>query len=684
VRTRVAARCVGAVVGLTALVAGAAPAGATGSPSYVVMYSDTGDYIGGGVQRVFDSANAAIAVSGSPGYLTVSVSGGTLGDYYDFDFAAPPGQVLVSGGVYVDAQRAPFREAGHPGIDISGSGRGCNTDSGLFEVKDIAVSGGAISRLWIVYEQHCEGGGAATWGELRLGEPTAGAPLIAPGIVRWSATDIGRPSTVVPVSVVALAGPTSITNAAVVGTAASDFVVRSNECSGKSLAVGGRCQVWMRFVPTAAGTRIATLRLTDGGGTPHDIALQGFAYGGRTHLDMKSDAGDYIGAGKTWSYTLASSQISMGGSHSYAGFGIDGADGSWWYGDFSPGQGDILVAGSTYPDAHRYPFSGTGPGLDISGNGRGCNTLTGSFAVTWTDFGADGRLRSLGVTFEQHCEGATPALRGTFEFRAGDNTPPAPWMTGSTPAPSAPTIVVFGPASGSPGTSVTISGTNFTSATSVTFAGAAASFSVSSATQINATVPSGATTGRIAVTTPGGSATSTDDFTVTAAPPPTTTTTVTTTIATTMATTNSTTTIFTTTTPTTTVITTIPVTTTAPGTTVSATAPGTTVTGPTTIVTTPSAPLIPAPRRLDVTPPNTLITAGPTRLTNARRAKFRFVATESHTTFQCRLDTRRWTPCKSPKAYESLARGRHCLLVRAGDRAGNVDPTPAWRVWRVR
>ena len=104
----------------------------------------------------------------------------------------------------------------------------------------------------------------------------------------------------------------------------------------------------------------------------------------------------------------------------------------------------------------------------------------------------------------------------------------------------------------------------------------------------------------------------------------------------------------------------------------------------TTIVTTRSAPLTPAPTRIDATPPNTFIVAGPTRTTRAHRVKLRFVATESHATFECRLDARRWTPCKSPKAYTSLAAGRHRLFVRARDRAGNIDPTPAWRVWRIR
>jgi hypothetical protein len=62
---------------------------------------------------------------------------------------------------------------------------------------------------------------------------------------------------------------------------------------------------------------------------------------------------------------------------------------------------------------------------------------------------------------------------------------------------------------------VTLIGTNFSGATAVSFNGhPAASFTVRSATQIIARVPSGATSGTITVATPGGTATSTARFTV--------------------------------------------------------------------------------------------------------------------------------------------------------------------------
>jgi large repetitive protein len=73
---------------------------------------------------------------------------------------------------------------------------------------------------------------------------------------------------------------------------------------------------------------------------------------------------------------------------------------------------------------------------------------------------------------------------------------------------SAPTVTAVSPASGpaAGGTLVTITGTNFTGATSVSFGGAAAtSFTVISATSITAISPAGTGTVDVVVTTPSGS-----------------------------------------------------------------------------------------------------------------------------------------------------------------------------------
>ena len=89
---------------------------------------------------------------------------------------------------------------------------------------------------------------------------------------------------------------------------------------------------------------------------------------------------------------------------------------------------------------------------------------------------------------------------------------------GTTPGCHVPTLPSFSPASGPVGTQVTVTGKFFTGATAVTVNGMSAAFTVVSATQLLATVPLGATSGAIAVTTPNGTGTSSASFAVTTAP----------------------------------------------------------------------------------------------------------------------------------------------------------------------
>ncbi|GMV84863.1 MAG: hypothetical protein AMXMBFR80_07210 [Dehalococcoidia bacterium] len=98
---------------------------------------------------------------------------------------------------------------------------------------------------------------------------------------------------------------------------------------------------------------------------------------------------------------------------------------------------------------------------------------------------------------------------GTSPNTAADNFT----YTGST----APVVTSVSPASGPVGTTITIIGTGFTGATSVTVGGVPASFTVNSSTQITATVPTGTPAGvvDVRVTGPGGTSlnTAADNFT---------------------------------------------------------------------------------------------------------------------------------------------------------------------------
>ena len=85
------------------------------------------------------------------------------------------------------------------------------------------------------------------------------------------------------------------------------------------------------------------------------------------------------------------------------------------------------------------------------------------------------------------------------------------------PAAAATTVTSFTPPSGPPGTLVTVTGSGFTAGTgvsSVTFHGVATTYNVADDQHLTATVPIGATTGKIAVTASGGTGTSSTDFVV--------------------------------------------------------------------------------------------------------------------------------------------------------------------------
>jgi hypothetical protein len=412
-----------------ATAAGGAPAAlASGgtSVSYVTMFSDPGEWVGGGQQRFYSTTQGdSVTVGGTAGDFDVNVSGGPFGDSFTLEFAAAPGQTLKPG-LYTNAQRAPFRETGHPGIDIYGDGRGCNTVGGRFDVKSIATNAlGGIVQLWMTYEEHCEDGTPALFGEIRIG--AASQPLVqqVPGAVWWPDVAVGAGSQTIPITFFATDDAT-VSSVQLRGPDTKHFLIKEDDCTGVSLAAGDGCQVWLRFVPLAKGPRMANLALRLSTGQVRTVQLDGFGVGGRTEVVMQSDSGDYIGQGLSYDYKPTNAVIAASGSHTDFSAGVSANDGSWWSFDFGAPAGDILSPGTTY-SAGRYGFSNGGAGMDISGNGRGCNTITGTFTVNSISVALDGSLRSAQISFDQHCEGGTPALHGTVYWRVptGDNTAPA-------------------------------------------------------------------------------------------------------------------------------------------------------------------------------------------------------------------------------------------------------------------
>lgn len=85
----------------------------------------------------------------------------------------------------------------------------------------------------------------------------------------------------------------------------------------------------------------------------------------------------------------------------------------------------------------------------------------------------------------------------------------------------------------------------------------------------------------------------------------------------------------------------------------------------------------------DTTPPQTKIVKGPGKKLAEGKAKFSFRSSKSGSHFTCKLDKRKAKACISPKRYAGLKPGSHTFKVWAIDAAGNKDPTPAKRRFKV-
>lgn len=192
--------------------------------------------------------------------------------------------------------------------------------------------------------------------------------------------------------------------------------------------------------------------------------------------------------------------------------------------------------GSPYFTSRNYALTVNGPTLAMTPSAGALPAGQAGVAYTPTSFAASGGTASYsyaitagslpaGLTLSSAgLLSGTPSVSGAFNFSvtATDSS------TGTGPfaitqaysialQQAVPTISSLAPAIGPAGggQAVTITGTNFTNASAVTFGGtAAAAFTVNSATSITATTPahaSGAVS--VAVTTPGGTATASNAYT---------------------------------------------------------------------------------------------------------------------------------------------------------------------------
>ncbi len=170
--------------------------------TFLTFNSDPGDYIGLGRHQTWTSSDGSFLVTSGNGN-NIEIRFSSLANWWTLDFSTPPGTQL-SLGTYDGAIRMPI-QADTPGIDISGSGRGCNNTSGTFTVKDIVYGKRSVLGFGVLpgvetyvksfaadFEQHCENKTAALRGSIYYN--STGKPEPQPPSIDLDSLSINCPS----------------------------------------------------------------------------------------------------------------------------------------------------------------------------------------------------------------------------------------------------------------------------------------------------------------------------------------------------------------------------------------------------------------------------------------------------------------------------------------------------------
>jgi hypothetical protein len=224
----------------------------------------------------------------------------------------------------------------------------------------------------------------------------------------------------------------TVTGVTLTGTAASNYAIASNTCSGTVLAPTVTCQVGVTFTPSATGTRNATLTVTDATGT-QTRALTGTGavptFSGATNFGNVP-----VGSSVTRSITLT--------NNANAGLATITAAPT-----LTSGQGFTIVAG---------PGTTCVIGQVLTAGGGNC-----TFSIQFAPVSAGNKAATLGVTDTAGTQ--TVALTGAGLATATTTPGSITFANTTLGSASATTLVTVANPAGNPamtGTSIAFGGTN--------------------------------------------------------------------------------------------------------------------------------------------------------------------------------------------------------------------------------
>ncbi len=405
--------------------------------SFLFLNSEPGDYPGGGRQQLLTAMDGQLTVHRGDDNA-VNINFQSQSAFWWIAFAAPAGAV-VTPGTYENAQRYPFQSPDEPGLTAGGGG--CDIVTGRFVVHE-AVYGdaGDVVRFSADFEQHCESNQPALFGQVRIGigdsecagrsdgTPCQDGDACTATAACRSGQCVGADRRVcaTPSNVCLDPGLCDPSTGMCLPPVATLLELRNcddgNPCTGGDQCRSGTCEAGPAV--DCRDTDSCTDDVCDAAVGCVHTAIPGTC--GRpgypsTVLALNSDPGDVVGpivgnGRRQLTLTSATADFSvLSNGTDYVSFDV-----------FTPQTGSITLrftgpGGSLAPgryDAERWPFQGPGEaGIEIGGF---CNTVTGQLVVHEAEFGPGGAVLSFAADFEQHCDDAAAALRGSIRLRAGD------------------------------------------------------------------------------------------------------------------------------------------------------------------------------------------------------------------------------------------------------------------------